>query len=80
MTRKPTALLSGIGIALVAAAGLLAGTGCTELGDEFRTAAGPKLESGITDVLTGIVSGAFEVFEPGKGEDSSGTSSDGSSA
>ncbi|MHC4064581.1 MAG: hypothetical protein ACYSUI_08790 [Planctomycetota bacterium] len=56
---------------LAAAALLVASSGCTELGDEFRAAAGPKLESGVNDLLTGIVSGAFEVFEPGKSSDSS---------
>ncbi len=65
------------GIALVALAGLLSCTGCTELGDEFRAAAGPRLQSGITDMLTGVVDGAFSVFEPGKGGDASDTTTGG---
>ncbi len=48
----------------------LAAGGCTELGDDFRNAAGPSLQSGITQVLNGMVDGAFAVFEPGKDEDS----------
>ena len=53
----------------------LAAGGCTELGDEFRNAAGPSLQTGITQVLNGVVNGAFAVFEPGKDED--GTTGDG---
>lgn len=37
-------------------------TGCT-LTDTFRTAAGPALQSGITDVVNGILDGIFAVIE-----------------
>ncbi len=61
---------------IILACGVLAlAAGCTELGDEFRAAASPSLQSGITQVLTGMVDGAFAVVEPGKGED--GTSGGG---
>lgn len=44
---------------------LMYAAGCnSELGQQFRRAAGPQLESGITQVLNGIVDGAFEVYQP----------------
>ncbi|MCP4250564.1 MAG: hypothetical protein GY778_26270 [bacterium] len=52
-------------------------SGCTELGDEFRTAAGPRLQTGITAALTGMVDGAFAVFTPGKGDDTSSSTGSG---
>ena len=58
---------------LACAAGLLASGGCTELGDDFRAAAGPNLQAGVTQALTGMVDGAFAVFEPGKGDETDGT-------
>lgn len=69
--RKP--LSWPIWTTLACAAVLLASGGCTELGDDFRAAAGPSLQAGVTQVLTGMVDGAFAVFEPGKGDETDGT-------
>ena len=62
---------------LACAAVLLASGGCTELGDDFRSAAGPNLQAGVTQVLTGMVDGAFAVFEPGKGDETTASSTTG---
>lgn len=40
-----------------------AASGCT-LPREFRTAANPALQSGLTSILTGLVDGVFAVIEP----------------
>jgi len=52
-------------------------TGCTKLGEDFRTAAGPQLQAGLTAMLTGVVDGAFAVFEPGTDSTSSDSTSGG---
>ena len=69
---KPAALLLAV-LVLV----LLPIWGCNKLGDDFRTAAGPSLQTGMTAVFAGLVDGAFAVFEPGTTEDST-SSNDGS--
>ena len=76
---KPSrnALYWRIWTTLACAAALLASGGCTELGDDFRSAAGPNLQSGVTQVLTGMVDGAFAVFEPGKGDETTAGSTTG---
>ncbi len=57
MKSKPTTLM-------LAALAVVACSGCTELGDEFRTAAGPSLQTGLTAALNGVVDGALAVFTP----------------
>ena len=43
--------------------------GCS-LGQEFRAAAGPAVETGVNAILDGLVSGLFAVIEPdGPGSD-----------
>jgi len=41
----------------------LPATSCT-FGREFREAAGPALQSGVTSILTGLVNGVFAAIEP----------------
>ncbi len=61
MNRRTAKLLSGwVAIAL----GLLTLTGCEELVNEFRTVAGSNLQQGVLSILTGVVDGAFAVFDP----------------
>ncbi len=37
---------------------------CPLAGREFRDAAGPAVESGVTQVVNGLLSGLFAVIEP----------------
>ena len=48
--------------------GMLAGTftitaGCT-VGREFREAAGPAVQSGVTQIVNGLLDGLFAAIEP----------------
>ncbi|MCH7812741.1 MAG: hypothetical protein IID40_01850 [Planctomycetes bacterium] len=58
---------------MLAAVAAVACSGCTELADEFRRAAGPSLQTGLTAALTGVVDGAFAVFTPDTEDASGGT-------
>jgi len=67
---KASSVLAGV----LACCAVVVLSGCDELTDEFRSAAAPSLKSGTTAVLTGLVDGAFAVFEP-DGDSTSDTSS-----
>jgi len=58
-------------IVLLGAVTLLATGGCNKLGDEFRAAAGPELQAGVTQLLNGLVDGTFAVVDPDDDEDTS---------
>ena len=54
---------------------LLGGTpilfgGC-DSAEEFRSVAGSSIQSGITSIATGLIDGAFAVFEPDSTSDNS---------
>jgi hypothetical protein len=47
-------------------------SGCDgKLGKEFRSTAASSLESGLTTVVTGLIDGAFAVYDPGTDSSSS---------
>lgn len=82
MTRKLSTRKSGLrsaALALTLAAGLFC-TACDQeaAGRAFRDAATTGLQTGITSILTGMVDGAFAVFQ--LNADGSNTSGDGTSA
>jgi len=58
-------LASKLGIMVLLAAGL---SGCDLLGKEFRQVAGPMVQSGVTDIMNGVLNGLFAVFEPDSSE------------
>lgn len=62
MTHKRHSKNMLITLSLMAMATLPA-TSCT-FGREFRDAAGPALQSGVTSILTGLVNGVFAAIEP----------------
>lgn len=76
MTRTRTATVTTM-LTVLTVAVLLVSSGCDKLGDDFRTAAGPSMQSGMTSLLTGVVDGAFAVFEPGTTEDGETTGNTG---
>jgi hypothetical protein len=49
---------------LVAVAVAALSTGCDLDGKEFRTVAGPSLETGVTTLATGLIDAAFAVYMP----------------
>ena len=64
---KRTARRNVLRIALLWAFGactVLTQTGCLAATDEFRTVAGPALESGITSIVNGLLDGIFAIIEP----------------
>lgn len=58
--RRPGAVL-----ALAALGGLMTGCNSDEAMRAFRNAASSSLQTGVTAILTGLVDGAFAVFELG---------------
>jgi hypothetical protein len=63
-------------VLLVAVCGVTLSSGCELDGQEFRTAAGPALEAGVTTLATGLIDGAFAVYMPDdEDNNSAGTSS-----
>ena len=59
-----------LGVALVAM--VLAGsTGCLT-GTEFRTVAGPAVQTGVTTIVNGLLDGIFAVIEPDVSSDTGG--------
>ena len=42
----------------------LGGTAGCEAGREFRTAAGPAVQNGVTEIVTGLLDGIFAAIEP----------------
>jgi hypothetical protein len=57
---RPTGAIA----ALLTACLALGAAGCEEKFDEFRSAAGPQLESGVNALLDGLVSGVFAAVNP----------------
>ena len=49
-----------IGLAALALSGL---AGCT-VGREFREAAGPSVQTGVTQIVNGLLDGLFAAIEP----------------
>jgi hypothetical protein len=47
------------------------------LGDQFRDAAGPELESGIRSILNGLVDGGFAVYDPADSSETGATGNTG---
>lgn len=75
MTHKRHSRNRLIAFALMSTATLPA-TNCT-FGREFRDAAGPALQSGVTSILTGLVNGLFAAIEPEPETDGDAASSGG---
>ena len=55
----------------VIAIGLPGLAGCVLTGTEFREAAGPAVQAGVTQVVDGLLEGIFAVIEPEATSDSS---------
>ncbi len=53
----------------VAATGLIALAGCDMLNKEFRQVAGPAVQSGVTDIVNGLLDGVFAVINPDTSDD-----------
>ena len=53
----------------VAATGLIALAGCDMLNKEFRQVAGPAVQSGVTDIVNGLLDGVFAVIDPDTADD-----------
>lgn len=64
MTPRTTQRTGPIAAALAATAILI--SGCDgKLGEEFRATTATSLESGLTTVVSGLIDGAFAVYDPG---------------
>jgi hypothetical protein len=76
MKSKRKCSTSEVVVVLAAACGVVLCCGCDLDGQEFRTAAGPALEAGVTTLATGLIDGAFAVYMPDdEDNNSAGTSS-----
>ena len=72
MSNRRTRVRRNQSLAVGAAALALSGiTGCT-VGREFRAAAGPAVQSGVTQIVNGILDGLFAAIEPEPTTDSGG--------
>ena len=63
MIRPSLARLSGAVVLITAATAWIAQTGCLA-GTEFRAAALPAVESGVEQILDGLVDGIFAAIQP----------------
>ena len=63
MTRPSLARLSGAVTLVAATTALMTQTGCLT-GPEFRAAALPAVESGVDQILDGLVDGIFAAIQP----------------
>ena len=68
MIRPSLARLSGAVALITAATALVTQTGCLA-GTEFRAAALPALESGVEQILDGLVDGIFAAIQPESSSD-----------
>jgi hypothetical protein len=76
MTRTTTQRAGRFLAALAATAILI--SGCDgKLGEEFRATTATSLESGLTTVVSGLIDGAFAVYDPGTDSSGSGTTTSG---
>ena len=57
--RKATAAMTGVSFTVFSVV-----SGCADVGRDFRTAAGPAIESGVRSIVDGVLDGLFAVIEP----------------